>query len=294
MISHLGPREAAPQTVQLRVDGLACGYGNGLVLRGVSFTLERGSFTGVLGPNGSGKTTLLRVLCRVLVPRRGHVLLDGHDLSRFPRRELARRVAMVGPDWRPQFEFTVAEVVALGRIPHLGPWSGESPADRRAVERALELTGTGPLAGRLLGSLSEGERQRVMIARALAQEPSLLLLDEPTSHLDISHQVQVLSLLHGLTRGGVGGGGLTVLAVMHDLNLAAAWCDRLLLLHEGRVFAAGSPEEVLTPEVIRRVYGGEVLVLRNPVCGSPYVVPALAARSREITAASGARSSRVG
>ncbi|MEW6545384.1 MAG: ABC transporter ATP-binding protein [Bacillota bacterium] len=180
--------------------------------------------------------------------------------------------------------------MALGRLPHLAPWSGEGPADRQAVARALELTGTASLAGRLLSALSEGEKQRVMIARALAQEPALLLLDEPTSHLDIARQIEVLSLLSRLSRERE----MTVLGVMHDLNLAAAWCDHLLLLHEGRVFASGAPEEVLTQEVVRRVYGAEVLVLRHPGSGSPYVVPALPARSRASAEGSGVGSSRAG
>ncbi|MFZ5814745.1 MAG: heme ABC transporter ATP-binding protein [Bacillota bacterium] len=252
----------------LSVQGITCGYGGRPVLQEFSLNLRRGEFLAVVGPNGSSKSTLVRALCRALKPAAGRVLLDGREIYRMGARELARQMAVVQQETAVEFEFTVEELVALGRLPHLRPLRGETEEDRRAVRWAMEMTGTLPLADRLVTRLSGGERQRVMVARALAQEPSLLILDEPTAHLDIAHQVELLDLTRRLNRSC----GLSVIAVLHDLNLAGQYADRMLLLKEGRRYAEGAPQEVLTEANILAVYGSRVRVIRHPVEGTPHVI----------------------
>lgn len=261
---------AGGEQVVLDVAGVRAAYVAHPALAGVTLRVERGEWLGILGPNGSGKTTLLRVLGGYLRPLGGTVLLEGRPVASYPSRERARRLAGVGAEPPPEFGFTVLEFVLLGRIPHAGPWEGEGEEDRRAVERALRLTGTEALAGRPLAALSAGERQRVYLARALAQRPRVLLLDEPTAHLDLRYQQEVLALLERLRREE----GLTLVTVLHDLNLAALYCQRLLLLAGGRVLAAGGAGEVLRPEVLRAAYGCEVCVAPHPVLGVPQVLPA--------------------
>jgi iron complex transport system ATP-binding protein len=222
--------------------------------------LEHGGLVALLGPNGSGKTTLLKILCGILSPRAGCVTLNGDNIHTYDRRAVAQRIALVPQELRVPFAFTVREMVLLGRTPYIRPLFGESMRDHAAIDQALELTGTGELAQRVFGELSGGEQQRVVIAMALAQEPQILLLDEPTVHLDINHQIEVLELIRRLNRER----GLTVLATMHDLNLAALYFDRLMLLNEGRMVSAGSPREVLSAERVRSVFGAQVLVQAHP------------------------------
>ncbi|MCY9783469.1 ABC transporter ATP-binding protein [Nocardiopsis sp. EMB25] len=226
--------------VSRRADG-------GFVLDGVTVAPRPGETIGLLGPNGSGKSTLLRLLSGVLAPSTGAVTLDGLPLPRFGRRAVARRVATVQQNAHTQTELTIRDVVALGRIPHRRPWSPLSATDARAVAAALERTGLTDRADRFWHTLSGGERQRAQIARALAQEPSELLLDEPTNHLDIQYQLDLLELVTGLP--------VTTVIALHDLNLAAMYCDRLLVLRDGRAVAEGKPAEVLTPSLIGEVYG---------------------------------------
>jgi iron complex transport system ATP-binding protein len=252
----------------LEVDKLTVAYGDRRVLENVSLTIAPGEFVGLVGPNASGKSTLLRAATRVLRPVSGRVLLDGRDVWReMSLGEMARSVAVVPQDFPVDFPFTVRETVLMGRTPFVGRLRGEQPADLARVRQAMESTETLALSDRLIGELAGGERQRVVLAKALAQDPRLLLLDEPTSHLDLSHQVDILDLLLGLNRGG----GLTVVIVLHDLNLAAMYCDRLFLLGGGRLAAEGSPTDVLTPANLRVVYGSRVLVGRHPVYGCPQV-----------------------
>lgn len=252
----------------LRIESLAVGYGGEPVLKGLNLAVARGEFLVVVGPNGSGKSTLVRAVTGALSPAEGRILLDGRDLRGLRPREVARTLAVVAQDTSVGFPFTVEEIVALGRIPHLPPLRSETPRDRAAVERAMRLTGTQPLAGRLVTALSGGERQRVMVARALAQEPRLLILDEPTAHLDIAHQVELLDLVRRLNRTE----GLTVLAILHDLNLAALYADRLVMLKDGRCWADGPPAEVLTEANILAVYGSRVKIVRHPSAGQPQVM----------------------
>lgn len=232
----------------------------GDTLAGVSFRIAPGEFVGLVGPNGSGKTTLLRCLSGLLLPQGGTVLLEDRALAEWRPADLARRLGVVPQSEGTGFGFTVREVVAMGRYPHRRRWQRESGRDREAVDAALRLTGLTDLAGRPVTALSGGEGQRVVLARALAQEPRLLLLDEVTAHLDLSYQAEVLSLLRSLQREA----GLTIVAVLHDLNLAARFCGRLFLLAKGRILAAGLPSEVLTTDHLSAAYGVAVRVTASP------------------------------
>ncbi|GAB4097159.1 ABC transporter ATP-binding protein [Brachybacterium horti] len=225
----------------LEVRGVHRSFGEHPVLRGVDLAVRPGEVLGLVGPNGSGKTTLLRLLTAALRPERGEVLLGGRPLSRIGGRERARRLAIVVQESAGELPMTVADLVLLGRTPHRGAGRG-----REVAARALERVGALHLAGREVAQLSGGERQRVLIARALAQEPEVLLLDEPTNHLDVGYQHEVLHVVRGL--------GLATIVVLHDLNLAARYCDRVALLHEGRLLASGPPSAVLQGPQLERVY----------------------------------------
>lgn len=254
--------------VSIKIDNLVVGYDSAPVLDGVTLEIAGGEFAGIVGPNGSGKTTLLRSVARVLRPCSGAVLVDGRDVFATPARDLAREMAVVPQETVPAFDFTVLDIVLMGRSPHLGRFKIEGAKDISIAEQAMRQTGTLALADRQFAALSGGERQRVVIARALAQEPRVILLDEPTSHLDINYQFEVLNLIRRLNRDQ----GITVLAVLHDLNLASQYCDRLVMIGGGRVQALGTPEEVITAENVKRVYGAEVWVRRHPTSGRPYVI----------------------
>lgn len=237
------------------------------VLRRVSFSVGEREIVGLIGPNGSGKSTLLRVLDGLLKPAAGAVLLRGRPVSRIGREELARTVAAVPQEQPVPFPYRVREIVMMGRFPHLKRFHFEGPDDIEIVREAMEMTGVGGLADRKMGELSGGERQRVWIARALAQEPEVMLLDECTVFLDIRHQLLFFDLLHRLHRTR----GIAVLFVTHDVNLAARYAGRLVLLDRGEVRAAGPVWDVLTERNIRGVYGTEVLVDRHPSTGTPRV-----------------------
>lgn len=249
----------------LEARGASFGYGGVPILKRLCLAIRRGEMVGVIGPNGGGKSTLVRGLSRVLPPLEGEVRLDDVNLARVRRGELARRLAVVPQSANLPSLFTVQEVVLMGRTPYLGLLGAEKPRDRQIAEQAMRLTHTLELAERRVGDLSGGERQRVVVARALAQEPEVLLLDEPTAHLDIAHQLGLLNLLKKLNSQQ----GLTVLSVFHDLNLAAQYCERLLLLADGTILAEGSPEDVITPANIHRAYGAEVQVFSHPLNQRP-------------------------
>ena len=245
--------------------GVHAGYGGREVLTGADLTLARGEVLGLVGPNGAGKSTLLRVMTRQLTAAAGEVMVDGVSLARLGRFELARLLAVVVQSPPAPPGFTVEELVAMGRTPHLGLLAGPGRADREAVERALAATATAALRHRRLETLSGGELQRAVLARALAQQPSYLVLDEPTNHLDLRFQLEVLAMARSAAASGKG-----VLLVLHDLNLAARSCDRLAVLHQGRIVAEGPPGEVLTAGLIEQVYGTPVEV--HDIGGKPVVV----------------------
>ena len=252
----------------LSIQGVSAGYGERLVLQDVSLDVAAGEFVGLIGPNGSGKTTLLRVASGVLAPRAGEVRLRGAVLRQIGRRRLAQVLACLSQDVALDLDFTVREVTLLGRSPHLPVLGRETRKDFEIADRAMERADVRHLADRPVTRISGGERQRALIAMCLAQEPDVLLLDEPTSHLDIGHQLSALDLIRRLNRET----GMTVVAVFHDLNLAAEYCGRLLVLDGGRTDALGPPEEVLTADRIRRVYGAKVWMEPNPVSKKPHVV----------------------
>jgi len=252
----------------VKVDNLSGGYHKTLVIEGISFEIKKGDFLGIIGPNGSGKSTLLRLMSRVLCPRSGSIALEGKDAYQMDLKEFCRKVAFVPQDTLINFSFNVEEIVLMGRIPHLKRMQFETKRDFSIARDALSLTDTLYIKEKAIDELSAGERQRVIIAKALAQEPMLLFLDEPTAHLDIGHQVQILDLLKKLNKED----GLTVVMVMHDLNLASEYCNRIMLLNEGRIFKEGSPDEVLTYQNIESVYKTVVVVKKNPVSSKPYVI----------------------
>lgn len=251
----------------LEVKNLTCGYGSRAVLREINFQMEGGELLGIIGPNGSGKTTLLRAITRVIKPIKGQIFFEGKDIREISHKELAREIAVVSQD--PEMGWIgVEEYVLLGRIPHFGELQFlEKKEDFEIARKWMDLTDTFRLRGRLLGELSGGERQLVHLARALTQEPRLLLLDEPTAHLDITHQVAILDLIRRLNREF----GLTVVMVLHDLNLASEYCERLIIIHEGQIKCDGRPEEVLSYSLIEEVYSTLVVVGRNPVTEKPYL-----------------------
>jgi iron complex transport system ATP-binding protein len=251
----------------LSVEKAGYRYGDTWALRTVSLEAAGGELLGVLGPNGSGKSTLLRVMDGLADPHEGAVRLNGRPLRDLSRFELARSIAMVSQENHFQFSFLVMEVVLMGRFPHMKPLQFEGEKDRAAALKALEATGTLHLANRDIHTLSGGEKQRVLMARALAQEPSMLLLDEPTAFLDLKHKREIFRLASSLA----GDAGMGVVVVSHDMDLASQYCDRLLILKEGRVVAGGRPEDVLTPSMIEEVFDCPVLVDTNPGSGRPRV-----------------------
>lgn len=246
---------------------IAAGYGERPILREVSLTIERGALTALLGPNGSGKTTLVRVLARVLRPHSGQCLLEGQPFDQISPVRFAQQVAYAPQESPPDMGFTVAELVMMGRYPHQKGFWGVSARDWEAVHRAMEFAGIAHLATRRVGELSGGERQRIHLARALAQQANYLLLDEPTAHLDLRHQVQILHAIrqHALEQQK------GVLAVLHDLNLASEYADYVALMHEGQIVAYGTPEAVFDPAILESVYHTPTLVRRNPLTGKPLV-----------------------
>ncbi|NYD68066.1 ABC transporter ATP-binding protein [Agromyces atrinae] len=241
-----------------------------LIIDGVDCTAPTGAVTALVGPNGAGKSTLLHLIAGVLGGE-GDVTFGPADLKRMPRRARARTLALVEQQADTELDLTAADVVALGRTPHLGAFAAAGPRDVSIVRSALEAAGVTALADRRFRSLSGGERQRVALARALAQEPALLLLDEPTNHLDVRAQLDTLALINELARGG-----LTVIAALHDLGHAAAHADHVIVLAEGRVVAAGDPAVVLTPELIETVYGVRAALVSNPLTGRPILAFAAA------------------
>jgi ABC-type cobalamin/Fe3+-siderophores transport system ATPase subunit len=244
------------------------------VLDGVSLTVERGSMVGLLGPNGSGKTTFLRILAGVLQPQSGSVTIEGRPIAQMSRRDLARRIAVVPQETRSTFDFSVIDMVLMGRYPHLGAFALEGADDQAIARDALAATGTETLEARPFATLSGGEKQRVVIAGALAQASDVLLLDEPTAALDLGYQLEITTLLRRLNAER----GTTMMVSTHDLNLAAALCEQVVLLKQGQVVAQGATEVTLTAENIRLLYEVEADVQFHPLAGHLTVVPLARAR----------------
>ena len=249
--------------MSINVDEVSFAAGDTVIVNGVSLTVKRGKVLGLLGPNGSGKSSLLRLICRLRKVRSGVIRLGEDDIASLSRAALARRVAFVEQQSTTDTQLTVRDVVRLGRTPHRGLLSSWGAEDDAAVDQALSRTGMRERAGQLWQTLSGGERQRVHIARSLAQAPSELLLDEPTNHLDIQHQLDILSLISKL--------GITCIVALHDLNLAAMFCDSLAVLQKGEVIASGAPEYVLTEEMIGRVFGVRAHVQKSAVHGRHHI-----------------------
>ncbi|MEU0375975.1 ABC transporter ATP-binding protein [Streptomyces cyaneofuscatus] len=254
---------------QLTAEDLTLGYGDRTVVSSLDLAVPPGAITVIVGANACGKSTLLRSMSRLLAPREGRVVLDGKEVHRLPAKELARTLGLLPQSPVAPEGITVSDLVGRGRHPHQSMFSRWNEKDDAAVASALEATATEPLADRAVDELSGGQRQRVWIAMALAQQTDLLLLDEPTTFLDASHQIEVLDLLTDLNRAR----GTTIVMVLHDLNLAARYADHLIALADGTLHAAGSPADVLTEETVRAVFGLESRVVEDPVSGRPLMLP---------------------
>ncbi|MEA2032201.1 MAG: ABC transporter ATP-binding protein [Euryarchaeota archaeon] len=255
--------------MSLEIKEVDAHYGSTKILDSINFSASHGELMGIIGPNGSGKTTLLRTISRILKPKVGTVLLEGRDVQGMKDKEFSRNFATVPQDTTIHFDFSALDIVLIGRNPHLGRLELETEKDIEIARRSMELTNCWGLAERPITELSGGERQLVIIARALTQEPKVLLLDEPTSHLDIKYQIEIMELLKRLTTEEK----LIVIAVIHDLNLAARYCDRLVLLHEGKIITLGTQTQVLTAENIKNTFGAAVIVKKHVLTNQCYVSP---------------------
>ncbi len=239
----------------LEVEKITFSYNKKTIIEDISLNVNKGDFVGIIGPNGSGKSTVLKNIYRALTPERGKILLDGEDLIKMSYKSSAKKMAVVNQENELHFDFEVEEIVSMGRSPHKKLFEIDNEDDKKIVKSALEVVGLDGFSKRSFQKLSGGEKQRVLIARALAQEARLLILDEPTNHLDINYQIQVLELIKNLD--------VTVLAALHDLNLAALFCTRLIVIKAGRVIIEGTPEEVLTYENILEIYGVKTVIEKN-------------------------------
>jgi iron complex transport system ATP-binding protein len=251
----------------LTLEDVSFNYGGTWALRGIDLQIRDSEIVGILGPNGSGKTTLLKIMDGILIPHQGEVLVRRKSLLGLKRAEIARELAMVSQESHFRFEFSVLEVVLMGRFPHMGRLQFEGDRDMQVALSALEATHTRELAERSIHRISGGEKQRVLIARALAQEPKVILLDEPTAFLDLRYKREIFQLISSLSADK----GLAVIMVTHDVDLSAQYCHRLVLLKNGEIYRAGDPESVITPANVQAVYECPVVVDRNPSTGTPRV-----------------------
>lgn len=253
----------------LQVKNISVGYDTNLILQNINFSVARGEFVGIIGPNGAGKTTLLRTINRLLTPKKGSILFKDSALSCLSLREIAQNISIVGQDISLSFSLTALELVLLGRFPYINRFAKETKKDLEIAYKSLELTDSLSLANRTFNHLSAGERQLIVLAKALAQQPQLLLLDEPTAHLDIGHQIKLFDLLLKLNQETQ----LTIVAVLHDLNLASEYCQKLILLDQGGIVSYDTPYKVLQYAAIEKAYGTVVLVKENPLTKKPYILP---------------------
>jgi len=241
-------------------------YDTEYVIKNVSFVLQQGEFLGIIGPNGAGKSTILKLLCRILTPKSGSIIVFDKNISTIHRKDLARQIAFVPQETHFALNFSVENIVLMGRYPYLGVFQREGRRDIEAVEYTLERADILEFRKRPINSLSSGERQRVVIARALAQQPQILLLDEPTSHLDLHHQFAIMELLKRLNTLGI-----SVIIVNHDLNLASLYCRRLLLMYEGGIHSEGTPQSLINERTLQEVYKTEVKIIKHPDKNIPQI-----------------------
>jgi iron complex transport system ATP-binding protein len=256
-------------SARLRGDQLTLAYGKKIIAEQLSVAIPDGHFTAIIGPNGCGKSTLLRTLSRLMTPSHGHVWLDGEHIQHYPSKEVARRIGLLAQNATTPGDITVQELVARGRYPHQPLFTRWRQEDDDAVTRAMQATGITELAQQSVDTLSGGQRQRAWIAMVLAQETAIMLLDEPTTWLDISHQIDLLELLSELNREK----GYTLAAVLHDLNQACRYATHIIALHDGRIVAEGAPKTIITAGLIEAIYGLRCTIIDDPVAGTPLVVP---------------------
>jgi iron complex transport system ATP-binding protein len=261
------PKKYEPHLPILELESIDFRYDSEWIIHDISLRIMKKEFLGILGPNGSGKSTLLKIMTGILRPERGSVRLDGVEIKDIKRKSLARKIAMVSQDTPIVFPFSVREIVLMGRSPHIGFMKFENENDLALVDDAMRMTEILPLGNRGIHELSGGERQRVMLARALAQKPDVIFLDEPTAFQDIRHQIDFFRLVRDLRNHQ----GLTVITVTHDINLASDYCDRLVFLKSGRIHASGHPNDVITEKNISDVYGTDVLIDNNPILDRPRI-----------------------
>lgn len=254
---------------RLRGENLTLGYGKKTVAQDLNVSIPDGHFTAIIGPNGCGKSTLLRTLSRLMTPLAGSVYLDGEQIQRYASKEVARRIGLLAQNATTPGDITVQELVARGRYPHQPLFTRWRKEDKAAVTRAMQATGITDLAAQSVDTLSGGQRQRAWIAMVLAQETAIMLLDEPTTWLDISHQIDLLELLSELNRTQ----GYTLAAVLHDLNQACRYATHLIALRDGKIVAEGAPKAIVTPGLIEQIYGMRCMIIDDPVAGTPLVVP---------------------
>ena len=259
----------------LQLVGISVDIGGRRIVNDVHVDVPDRTFVGLLGPNGSGKSTILKTIYRVNHPEAGQVLLDGRDLLAMRPKDVAQRVAVLAQETTVEFDFTVFEMVMMGRTPHKRAFDRDNDTDRSIVAHAIERVGCEDLAHRSFNTLSGGEKQRVLIARAIAQGADHLILDEPTNHLDIRYQLDVLELVAEL--------GVTILAALHDLSLAALFCDTVYLITDGMIITGGPPASVITTEMVRHAYGADVLVIEHPETGTPHLIPRRSDQNTEIS-----------
>ncbi len=252
---------------QLEVNNLAFGYGSKEVLNNINMNIKPGTFISIIGPNGSGKSTLLKNISTYLKPQKGVILLDSKEIDKLPRKEVSKKISVVPQNISLEFDFKIKDIVMMGRHPYIRKFKGETSEDIKIAEKAMLYTNILTLSDRMFNELSGGEKQRVILARALAQEPKILLLDEPVSHLDLQHQIEILDLIKNMSIKE----SLTIIAVLHDLNMASSYSDYIMMLKEGSIIYEGMPETVLNQENIGEVFNINVHMNGNPLTGKPYI-----------------------
>lgn len=252
----------------IKIQNLGWKFGDRQILKDINLTIKKGYFYSIIGPNGSGKTTLLRNIAKSLEPTPKSVFVDNIDVTKLSRRNMAKKLSVVPQNTNIEFEFTVTDIVLMGRSPYIGRFQAESSRDLEIAERAMRSTNTWHLRDKPITQISGGERQRVIVARALAQNTDIMLLDEPVSQLDIHHQIELMETIQALIKER----HITVVSVMHDLNLSAQYSDYIILMNEGKVVCQGTPHDVITEENIKRVYKLYSYIMNNPVTGKPYIM----------------------